>query len=118
MASYYRRFVTNFARIARPLNNLTRKGVVFTMGEDQISAFETLKDCMTKAPVIAHFDPSYVTIVQTDASLYGWGFVISQINPTTGDEHPVAIESGSFSPAELNYTITEKEFLAIVQAFK
>ena len=73
---------------------------------------------MSQPPVLAHFDPKFETIVQTDASLYGWGFVISQINPSTKLEHPVAIESGSFSGAELNWTTTEKKFLAIVMAFK
>ena len=118
MASYYRRFVPNFAKISRPLNNLTRKGVVFHMGELELQSFESLKRAMSQAPVIAHFNPGFETIIQTDASLFGWGFVISQVNSTTGLEHPVAIESGSFSPAELNYTVTEKEFLAIVHAFR
>ena len=44
--------------------------------------------------------------------------MISQVDSTTGLEHPVALESGSFSPAELNYTVTKKEFLAIVHAFR
>jgi hypothetical protein len=118
MASYYRRFVSHFAKIAKPLHHLTGKDVAFEWGVGQEDAFQRIKEIMTSAPVLAHFNPSYETIVQTDASVYGWGFVISQINPTTGHEHPVAIESGSFKPAEVNYTVTEKEFLAIVMAFR
>ena len=86
------------------------------MGELELQSFGSLKRAISQAPVIAHFNPGFETIIQTDASLFGWGFVISQVNSTTGLEHPVAIESGSFLPAELNYTVTEKEFLAIVHA--
>ena len=48
---------------------------------------------------------------------FGWGFIISQINSKDGLEHPVAIESGRFAGAHLNYTTTKKEFLAIIEAF-
>jgi transposase InsO family protein len=118
MASYYRRFIPNFAKKMRPLNILTRKDVPFKWGEDQEAGFQAVKKAMSEAPVIAHFNPQAETIVQADASLYGWGFVISQIDPVSKLEHPVAIESGSFKNAEINYTVTEKEFLAIVNAFK
>ena len=118
MAGYYRRFVPDFAKIARPLHDLTKKGEWFRMGKAQLEAVESLKSLMSTAPVLAAFDPTFVTLVQADASHYGWGFVISQVNSATCEEHPVAIESGSFKGAELNYTVTEKEFLAIVMAFK
>ena len=118
MASYYRRFVKDFSRIAHPLHHLTKNDVPWRWTEVEQKAFKTLKSSMSTAPVLAHFDPAAETIVQTDASHYGWGFVISQIDPSTKEEHPVAIESGSFKGAELNYTTTEKEFLAIVNAFK
>ena len=78
-------------------------------------AFDDIKEAMTTAPVLGHFDPGYVTLIQTDAAIFGWGFIISQIN-RKGEEHPTAMESGSFSAAEFNYMTTEKEFLAVVEA--
>nr|XP_031857102.1 uncharacterized protein CI109_007532 [Kwoniella shandongensis]KAA5524173.1 hypothetical protein CI109_007532 [Kwoniella shandongensis] len=95
LASYYRRFVKDFSRIARPLNILTGKNVPFIWGDLQQRAFETLKTALTQAPVLAHFNPEAETLVQTDASHFGWGFVISQIDPVTQLEHPVVMESGT-----------------------
>jgi hypothetical protein len=117
LTSYYRRFVPNFANIAGPITALTRKDVAFVWAEPQESAFKELKRRMTEAPVLLHFDPTRETIIQTDASHFGWGFIISQIVGETGLEHPIAIESGRFTGPEINYTTTEKEFMAIVEAF-
>lgn len=95
----------------------SKKNQAFIWGDAQQLAFEILKQQLISAPTLAHYDPSYPTILQTDASFFGWGFVISQVNPTTQLEHPVAIESGRFTGAQLNYPTNEKEFLAIVEAF-
>ena len=118
LTSYYRRFVKNFSQIAMPITSLTQKHRVFEWGESQEKAFAELKSILTHAPILAHFDPSRETIIQTDASHFGWGFIISQIDAETRREHPIAIESGRFVAAQLNYTTTEKEFMAIVEAFK
>ena len=117
LVSYYRRFVPSFSKIAAPITSLTKKGVPFTWDKPQQEAFESLKSMLATAPVLAHYDPTFETILQTDASHFGWGFIISQINAETRLEHPVAIESGRFTGAQLNYSTSEKEFLAIVQAF-
>ena len=117
LVSYYRRFVPNFSKIAAPITSLTKKGVPFTWEKPQQDAFESLKSMLVTAPVLAHYNPTLETILQTDASHFGWGFIISQINAETRLEHPIAIESGRFTGAQLNYSTSEKEFLAIVQAF-
>lgn len=117
LVGYYRRFVKGFSEIAAPITALTKKNQAFIWGDAQQRAFETLKEQLISAPTLAHYNPSYPTILQTDASFFGWGFVISQVNPTTHLEHPVAIESGRFTGAQLNYPTNEKEFLAIVEAF-
>jgi hypothetical protein len=118
LTSYYRRFVPNFSKVASAITSLTQKNRQFEWGEEQENAFIKLKHHLTHAPILAHFDPTRETIIQTDASHFGWGFIISQINGSTGREHPIAIESGRFVAAQLNYTTTEKEFMAIVEAFK
>ena len=117
LVGYYRRFVPRFASIAAPIVALTQKNVPFVWGSAQQEAFDTLKHALTSSPSLAHFSPFAKTILQTDASFFGWGFVLSQVNPSTGLEHPVAIESRRFSGARINYTVSEKEFLAIVEAF-
>ncbi|RXK34957.1 hypothetical protein M231_07790 [Tremella mesenterica] len=108
VVSYYCRFVPNFSRIAKPINDLTRKDVPFVWGVEQEEAFKELKDRMCGALVLAHFDPLLKTLLRTDVSFFGWGFIISQVNEL-GQEHPVAIESGAFQAAQLNYM--EKETL-------
>lgn len=118
LTSYYRRFVPNFSQVAGPITSLTQKDRIFEWGEPQEKAFLELKRLLTTAPVLSHFDPSLETIIQTDASHFGWGFIISQLEAETRLEHPIAIESGRFTGAQLNYTTTEKEFMAIVKAFE
>jgi transposase InsO family protein len=118
LVSYYRRFVPNFSRIAAPITELTRKDRIFDWGPDQQQAFEELKRLFTTAPILAHFDPTRQTILQTDASYFGWGYILSQIDPETRREHPIAIESGRFTGSQLNYSTKEKEFMAIVEAFR
>jgi hypothetical protein len=119
LTSYCRRFIPKFSEIAAPIIGLTRKNVPFVWGTAQNKAFEEIKRRMVMAPIIAHFNPqAKETIIQADASHFGWGFIISQRIGDDGVSHPIAIESGSFKDAELNYTTTEKEFLAIVHAFR
>lgn len=117
LVSYYRRFVKGFSSIAAPITSLTKKNQPFVWGPDQDKAFDTLKTHLVSAPTLAHYNPTYPTILQTDALFFSWGFVISQLNPATQLEHPVAIESGRFTDAQLNYPTNEKEFLAIIEAF-
>jgi hypothetical protein len=118
LVGYYRRFVPRFSDIGEPISSLTKKSQAFVWQDQQQRAFERLKELMITAPILAHFHVEWVTILQADASFFGWGFIISQINPDTGLEHPVAIYSGRFSGAQLNYSTREKEFLAIAEAFR
>ena len=115
LASYYRRFIPKFARIAQPLHALTCKGAEFNWtGECQI-AFSTLKEKLTEVPVLAYpnFDTPFV--LETDASIKGLGTVLSQ-SQDDGKLHPVAYASRALTPAEKNYSITELETLAVVWA--
>jgi hypothetical protein len=94
LTSYYRQFVPNFSRIASPITSLTQKDRKFEWKEAQEKAFCQLKELLTKAPILSHFDPTRETIIQTDASHFGWGFIISQIDAESSREHPISIESG------------------------
>ena len=115
LSSYYRRFVRNFANIAAPLHQLTRKETQFCWSTDCASAFNQLKTMLTSAPVLAYpsFDQEF--ILETDASIQGLGAVLSQ-KRTDNRLHLVAYASRALSPPEKNYGITDLETLAVVWA--
>jgi len=71
----------------------------------------------TTGPILTHFDDTRPTKLETDASDFALGAVLSQLRE---DEkwHPVAFLSRKFSPAEINYDVHDKEMAAIVVAFK
>jgi hypothetical protein len=79
--------------------------------------FEELKRRFTTTPILGHFHPKKVCIVETDASDFALRAVLSQ-KGDDGRLHPVAFHSRKFTPAESNYEIHDKELLAIVDSFK
>nr|XP_041632108.1 uncharacterized protein LOC121502491 [Drosophila kikkawai] len=112
MASWYRRFVPNFASVVQPMTNLLRKNQRWKWEQEQQKAFELLKSLLTDAPVLACPDFSVKMTLQTDASNYGLGGVLTQ--EIEGQERVIAYVSRKLDAAELNYSPTEKECLAIV----
>ena len=115
-AQFYRRFIEGFSKIAKPLTDLT-KDKPFVWTEKCQEAFEELKRRFCTAPILEHFQPDRSTVLETDASDFALGCVLSQI---AADKklHPVAFHSRKFNSAEENYDIHDKEMLAIVTAFK
>jgi len=116
LCNYYRRFVRNFSAIAKPLHSLTKKGKKFDWSSECDSAFSILKKRLTTSPVLLHPDVTKQFIVECDASNYAIGAVLSQYDDNN-KLHPVAYHSRSLNNAELNYPITDKELLAIKEAF-
>ncbi|GJZ14972.1 putative reverse transcriptase domain-containing protein [Tanacetum coccineum] len=78
LAGYYRRFIENFSKIAKPLTVLTQKSKTYDWGEEQENAFQTLKDKLCNAPVLALPDGSEDFVVYCDASGLGLGCVLMQ----------------------------------------
>ena len=116
LASYYWRFIQNFAEIAAPLHRLTAKTTEkFKWSPDCDLAFRVLKEKLVSAPVLAFpcFDQEFV--VDCDASDYGLGAVISQ--QQDGDEK-VAYASRVLEDHKRLYSTTKKEMLAMVYAIK
>ena len=116
-ANFYHRFVKNYSKISSPLTNLTKKTLPFQWTLSCQKAFDTLKSSFTSAPVLAHPDINKPFIVETDASDFALGAVLSQY----GEDkllHPIAFYSRKFSAAEINYDIYDKELLAIIAAFE
>ena len=115
LSSFYRRFINGFAAIAQPLHRLTWKGVHFQWRVECQQAFETLKQLLTSALVLAYPQVEDPFVLETDASILGLGAILSQQQPD-GTNHPVAYASRSLNQAERNYGITELETLAVVWA--
>jgi len=90
-ANFYRRFIKDYSRVARPLTELTKKeiGKNWSWNEEAGAAFRELKHRFTTAPILAHFDPTQPVIMETDASDFAIGAVLSQRNEENR-LHPVA----------------------------
>ena len=112
LASYYRRFVRNFAEIAKPLHRLTERGRKFFWTLECETAFATLKNRLSSAPILSFPDFSKPFLLDTDASQEGIGAVLSQISD--GNEQVIAYASRTLSKAERKYSVTRKELLAVV----
>ncbi|UYV69112.1 hypothetical protein LAZ67_6002474, partial [Cordylochernes scorpioides] len=114
LCSYYRRFIENFAEKAAPLHEVLKKDNKFTWNSGQQDAFDSLKKALMSEPVLAYFEEQLPTELHTDASGYGIGAVLVQIND--GKERPVGYASRTLSKAERNYSTTERECLAAIWA--
>lgn len=117
LASYYRRFIKNFAAIARPLHDQTKTSKKTPWTDKTTQSFLTLKRLLTTAPVLSRPDFSKPFILVTDASKLGLGCVLTQLD-ADGREHPVIYASRSLKSSELNYAATKLECLAVVWAVK
>ena len=117
LASYYRRFIQDFATIVAPMNNLLRKDIPYIWNENCQSSFEILKEKLTTAPILAYPDFTKQFLLYTDASYKGLGAVLAQ-EDDNGNEHVIAYASRSLVGAEYNYAPTEIECLATVWAMK
>ena len=116
-ANFYRRFIQDFAKLARPLNDLTKKDTKWNWGDDQQLAFDTLKEKFISDPILVMWNQSRPTRIEVDASGFATGGVILQ---KCDDDlwHPVAYRSESMSEAERNYEIYDREMLAIIRALE
>ena len=117
LCTYYRKFVQNFAQIARPLTNLVRKNEKFHWTPECQQAFEGLKEALTTAPVLAYPRPDGDLILDTDASQFAVGSVLSQRQPD-GQVRVVAYASKILNSHERRYCTTRKEMLAVVTALR
>ncbi|CAL9029894.1 unnamed protein product [Prunus brigantina] len=115
-AGFYRRFIKDFSKITRPLCNLLAKDVVFHFDKDCVNAFNILKRELTSAPIIMAPDWSLPFELMCDASDYAIGAVLGQrVNKLA---HVIYYASRTLNDAQLNYSTTEKELLAVVFALE
>ena len=116
LCSYYRRFVKDFAQIARPLHKLCEKGSNFSWSKDAKDSFQSLKESLTTAPVLAYPHLGQQFVLDTDASEHSVGAVLSQV--LDGQEHVIAYISKAMNVHERTYCVTRKELLAMILALK
>ena len=116
LANFYQRFIKDYAKVARPLHDLTRKENPFCWEEPQQVVFDTLKLHFTTAPILAFPDIDFVFCLESDASNYATGAVLSI--EKEGVWHPVAFSFHSMTPQERNYPIADKEMRSVIQALE
>nr|GFB52452.1 reverse transcriptase domain-containing protein [Tanacetum cinerariifolium] len=115
-AGFYRRFIKDFSKISRPMTHLLEKNLPFIFLNECIQAFKTLKEKLTEAPILIAPNWDQPFELMCDASDFAVGAVLGQ----RIKEHfqPIHYASKTMNQAEANYTITEKEMLAVVYAFE
>jgi hypothetical protein len=112
LAGYYRRFIPDLSRIAKPMTELLKKGVKFVWSEACEKAFHTLRQHLTSAPVLVQPDNSKPFEVFCDASGTGLGCVLMQ------EGRVIAYASRALRPHETNYPTHDLELAVVVHALK
>ena len=115
-AGFYRRFIKDFSKISKPLCNLLEKDTKFLFDDACAAAYEELKKKLVSAPIIIAPDWSLPFELMCDASDFALGAVLGQRSNKIF--HSIYYASKTLSGAQLNYTTTEKELLAVVYAFE
>lgn len=114
--NYYRRFIPNFAGLARPLNSLTRRKSLFLWTQECQDSFNELKQTIIRPPILQYPDFSREFTLTVDASKNAVGAVLTQ--EYNGMDLPISYASRSFTKGELNKSTIEKELAAIHFAIK
>ena len=116
LASFYRKHIKGFAFIAEPLHNLLKKDTKWVWKGDHKQAFNTLKKCLSEAPVLLFPDFNLPFTICPDSSGYAIGGVLMQDHGN--GLQPICYESRKMIPAERNYPVHEQELLAILHCCK
>ncbi|KAK2899769.1 hypothetical protein Q8A73_012898 [Channa argus] len=117
-ANFYRRFIKNYSTIAVPWTKLTSPIAPFRWTEKAEGVFTQLKEQFTSPPILSQPDTSHEFVVEVDASEVGVGAVLSQRSEGDQKLRPCAFFSRELSPAERNYSVGDRELLAIKLALE
>ncbi len=112
LTGFYRQFIKNYARIAQPLTSMLKKNSTFAWVREQQQALETLKDKLTSSPVLIFPDYSKEFMLCTDVSDIGLGGILMQ--ERNGKPQSIAYASRLCTTAERNYSLTDRETLAVI----
>ncbi|GJZ57735.1 reverse transcriptase domain-containing protein [Tanacetum coccineum] len=113
---FYRPFIQDFSKIARPMTHLLDKDTPFFFSDECLTSFKILKKRLTEAPILVSPDWDLPFKLMCDASDYAVGAVLGQRK----DKYfsPIHYASKTLPDAQINYTVTEKELLVVVYAFE
>ncbi|GJW93395.1 reverse transcriptase domain-containing protein [Tanacetum coccineum] len=115
-AGFYRRFIQDFSKIARPMTRLLEKDTPFIFSKECVKSFNILKKKLTEALILVAPDWDLPFEIMCDASDFAVGAVLGQRK--TKHFQPIHYASKTMTDAQAHYTTTEKELLAVVYAFE
>nr|GEX17179.1 reverse transcriptase domain-containing protein [Tanacetum cinerariifolium] len=115
-AGFYCRFIQDFSKIARPMTHLLEKETPFVFFKECVDAFNTLKKKLTEAPILVVPDWNLPFELMCDASDFAIGVVLGQRKKK--HFQPIHCAGKTMTEAQIHYTTTEKEMLAVVYAFE
>ncbi len=120
LVGHYMHFIENFQALAQPLRDLTHDKIDFDKewkDEVHLKLFEQLKACMLKAPILAYPDYKKPFFIQSDASKFGGGGILFQLNENN-QQQVISYASWTFDRAQRAYHTSEREFLALIKCVK
>lgn len=115
LTGFFRKFIADYALMARPLTNLLKDENKFKFGQEEEHAFNVLKEKLCSTPVLKLYDPKAETQLLTDASAMGYGGCLLQKQADDSQFHPVYFLSYKTTPAESKLHSYELEVLAIIR---
>ncbi|KAG7548081.1 Integrase catalytic core [Arabidopsis suecica] len=115
-AGFYRRFIKDFSKLARPMTRLLCKETEFDFDEECLKAFQLIKEALISAPIVQAPNWDYPFEIMCDASDYAVGAVLGQ--KIDKKLHVIYYASRTMDDAQVKYATTEKELLAVVFAFE
>jgi len=113
LTNYYRSFISNYAELTLPLSRLLKKNVPFRITQVELEAIDRLKSQFNASLLLSSPDPSKQYTLQTDASDFAIAGALHQWDEDKKALRPIGFFSRKLTPAEVNYPIYDKEFLAI-----
>ena len=117
LAAYYKKFVRQFSQISAPMRHLLQKDVEFVWTDDCQKSFESLKNALITAPILALPDFDREFILTTDSSTSGAAWILSQ-KDDQGREKVISYGGRALRPNETRWSITELECLALVEGVR
>ena len=114
LVGYYRKFIKNFVKIAKPFTLLTRQQVKSEWTPEHWEAFMKLKDSIIQAPILCYPNPNKKFIIYTDTSDDACGAQLTQEHD--GTEFPIAFLSHTFSETQRKWSMTEQEAYGVYYA--
>ncbi|CAB0004062.1 unnamed protein product [Nesidiocoris tenuis] len=121
LTGHFRAFIKDYAKIVRPLDQLKSKGQEFIWSDEAEAAFQALKTAISSNPVLQLPDWKLEFELCTDASNYGCGAILYQRDPSKSKGQQLRVigyYSHTFTKAECNFSVTDKEGLAVINAIK